>query len=312
MWENRYWLLLHSVEGIGPATYHTLIQRFGSPEEVFKAALEEIAQLPRLSRSKAEEIVQATNRMDQIEALIARLEQEEIYMLTVEDRAYPQPLRSVKHPPPLLYVAGQITPEDDRAVAIVGSREASQRGLQIARGMARRLSQKGITIVSGYARGVDTAAHLGALEAEGRTFMVLSEGILHFKLREAAFESKAFLANRGAILSEQFPIIRWAVGGAMARNRIVVGLSRAILVVECGEKSGTMNTAGVARAMGKPLFVLDYREHPPPGNRKLLQEGAIPVASYRDLYKIHRGIVGATHASPQLGWLPGTANASII
>lgn len=291
MWEHRYWILLHSVEGIGPATYHALIRQFGSPEDVFSTASEEIAQLPRLSLSKAEKILRAVDRMDQIEALIAQLEQEEIYLLSVEDSAYPQPLRSVKHPPPLLYVAGRITPEDDHAVAIVGSRDASQRGLQIARGMAKRLSQQGITIVSGYARGIDTAAHLGALEAEeGRTFMVLSEGILHFKLRGDAFESKAFLADRGAILSEQFPTVRWAVGGAMARNRIVVGLSKAILVVECGEKSGTMNTAKVARAMNKPLFVLDYKEHPPPGNRKLLREGAIPIPSYRNLDRVYEQV----------------------
>jgi len=294
MWHKRYWLLLHSVDGIGAATYRKLIERFGSPEDVFAASAEEIAQIPRLSEKKAAQILQKADGLAEVEALMEQLDRAEIYALTMWDATYPECLKAVHHPPPILYIYGRIKPEDERAVAIVGSRDASEHALKIARGLGRRLAREGITVVSGYARGIDTAGHLGALEGEGRTIMVLSNGILHFKLRDAGFETRERLASSGAILSELFPTVQWTVGAAMARNRIVVGLSRAVVVVECGLKSGTMHTAGTARKMGKPLFVLQYSEghDGTSGNRALLEQGAEPIVSYRDVGKIAAAVEG--------------------
>ncbi|MCD6335739.1 MAG: DNA-processing protein DprA [Candidatus Latescibacteria bacterium] len=292
MWDKRYHLLLHSVDGIGAATYGKLIERFGSPEEVFGASVEEIAKISRMSEKKAAQILQKADGLLEIEALMEQLERAEIYVLTLDDAAYPESLRSIHHPPPILYVYGRIKPEDARAVAIVGSRNASEYGLKIARGLGKRLTQHGITVVSGYARGIDTAGHLGALEGEGRTIMVLSNGILHFRLRDAGFETRERLASSGAIISEVFPTVQWTVGAAMARNRIVVGLSKAVVVVECGLKSGTMHTANTAQKTAKPLFVLQYaKDHDgASGNRALLEKGAEPIVAYRDVGKIAKVI----------------------
>ena len=294
MWDKRYDLLLHSVDGIGAATYGKLIERFGSPEEVFGASAEEIARIPRVSEAKAAQILRKADRLAEIETLMERLERAEIYVLTMDDAAYPECLRAVQHPPPILYIYGRIVPEDERAVAIVGSRDASEVALRIARELGMRLAQQGITVVSGYARGIDTAGHLGALEGEGRTIMVLSHGILHFKLRDAGFETRERLASSGAVLSELFPTVQWTVGAAMARNRIVVGLSKAVVVVECGLKSGTMHTAGTAQKTGKPLFVLQYSkdQNGALGNRALLEKGAEPIVSYRDVGKIVAAVDG--------------------
>ena len=292
MWNKRYDLLLHSVDGIGAATYGKLIERFGSPEEVFGASAEEIAKIPRVSEAKAVQILQKAGSLTEIEILMEQLERAEIYVLTLSDAAYPKCLKTVHHPPPILYVYGRIKPEDARAVAIVGSRDASEYALKIARGLGMRLTRKGITVVSGYARGIDTAGHLGALEGEGRTIMVLSNGILHFRLRDAGFETRERLASSGAILSELFPTVQWTVGAAMARNRIVVGLSKAVVVVECGLKSGTMHTANTAQKTGKPLFVLQYSKNQEGalGNRALLEKGADPIVSYQDVGKIAKVI----------------------
>lgn len=290
--ELKYWLALHSVDGIGAATYLKLIEKFGSPRQVFSASHAAIAALPRLPAGKVDEILQAVERLDQMEGLISQLDAAGIDITTLADDNYPRPLRSIKNPPPILYIAGRLKPEDNRSIAIVGSREATPNGLQIARGFGQRLAQRGYTVISGYAKGIDTASHLGALEGGGRTIMVLSTGIMHFKLRDAGFESIDFLKDRGAIISEMFPTATWTVGSAMARNRLVVGLAQAVLVVECKLESGTMNTARVTQQRNKPLFVLKYNaigEHIL-GNEALLKKGAIMIRRFADIQLIENAI----------------------
>jgi DNA processing protein len=293
--ELKYWLALHSVEGIGAVTYQKLLDKFGSPKEVFTAKKEAITSIPRLSKDKADEILAVNEKMDNIDNLILRLDDLGVDILTIADQDYPALLRQVKNPPPIIYKYGQIQKQDERSIAIVGSRNANEKGLQIARGFGKRLAERGYTIVSGYAKGIDTESHLGALEGDGRTIMVLSTGMLHFKLRDAGFESFEFLKQNGAVISEMFPTESWTVGAAMARNRLVVGLSKAVLVVECGLESGTMNAAHVAQQMNRPLFVLQYQEvgEHVLGNEELLKSGAIAVRRFRDVKLIEKYIASS-------------------
>lgn len=288
----KYWLALHSVAGIGAATYQKLLDKFGSPKEVFTADKAAIASIPRLPKEKADEILAVNEKMDDIENLMLRLNDLGVEILTMVDQDYPALLRQVKNPPPIIYLYGQIQKQDEKSIAIVGSRHATEKGLQIARGFGKRLAERGYTIVSGYAKGIDTESHLGALEGKGRTIMVLSNGMLHFKLRDAGFESFEFLKQHGAVISEMFPTESWTVGAAMARNRLVVGLSKAVLVVECGIKSGTMNAAHVAQRMNRPLFVLQYQEvgEHVLGNKELLKSGAIAIQRFSDVQLIEKYI----------------------
>lgn len=290
--ELKYWLALHSVEGIGAATYQKLLDKFGKPKEVFAAKKEHIASIPRLPKDKAGKILAINEKWDEIENLMLRLDDLGVNILTIVDEDYPALVRQVKNPPPIVYLYGRILKADERSIAIVGSRNATEKGLQIARGFGKRLAEQGYTIVSGYAKGVDTESHLGALEGNGRTIMVLSTGMLHFKLRDAGFESFDFLKQNGAVISEMFPTESWTVGSAMARNRLVVGLSKAVLVIECGLKSGTMNAAHVAQQMKRPLFVLQFqnvREHVL-GNEELLKSGAIAISKFSDLEMIEKAL----------------------
>jgi DNA processing protein len=291
----KYWLALHSVEGIGAATYQKLLDKFASPKEVVAAKKEVIASIPRLSKAKAEEILAVNERMDEIESLMLRLDDLGVAIVTVADESYPVLLRQVKNPPPIVYIYGQIKKQDENGMAIVGSRNATKKGLQIAHSFGKRLAERGFTIVSGYAKGIDTESHLGALEAGGRTIMVLSTGMMHFKLRNAGFESYEFLKQNGAVISEMYPTESWTVGSAMARNRLVIGLSKAVLVVECQLKSGTMNAAQTAQKMNKPLFVLQYQDSGDHllGNEKLLESGAIAVRRFSDIRLIEKYITGA-------------------
>lgn len=282
------WLLLQSVDGLGARTYTKLIERFQSPAKALQASPEALLSIPRFPRKLLDSIRNLPAQREEVEALMLRLQDQGVYFTTRWHDDYPALLRQVENPPAVLSLFGAFAPGDAQAVAIVGARAASERGLEIAEGAGRRLAEAGITIVSGYARGIDTAGHLGAIRAQGRTVMVLSHGISHFRLRDAGFESKEYLEQRGVILSEYFPTVTWTAGAAMARNRIVVGLAKAILVVECTAASGTMDTARRARKAGKPLFVVEYRSQQATnaGNQTLLQQGATPIRTYRDLDKI--------------------------
>jgi len=214
-----------------------------------------------------------------------RLDDLGVDIVTISDEDYPILLRHVNNPPPIIYLYGRIQKQDERSIAILGSRNATEKGFQIAQGFGKRLAEQGYTIVSGYAKGIDTESHLGALEGNVRTIMVLSTGMMHFKLRDAGFESFEFLKQNGTVISEMYPTESWTVGAAMARNRLVVGLSKAVLVVECGLKSGTMNAAHVAQQMNRPLFVLQYQEvgEHVLGNEQLLKSGAIAVRRFSDV-----------------------------
>lgn len=284
----RDWLLLQSLEGLGARTYIKLIERFGSPQAAMQATKEALLTLPRFPRKVAEQMPALAARREEVEQLLGTLQDQGVAFTTLWHEDYPEILRGIPDPPPVISLYGKFSASDARAVAIVGSRNASPRGLEIAEGFGRRLAAAGVTVVSGYAKGIDTAGHLGAVRGEGRTIMILSHGLNHFRLRDAGFESVDYLKAHGVILSEYFPTMAWTAGAAMARNRLVVGLAQAVLVVECGVNSGTMDTAARTRKAGKPLFVVAFQEpsEHAAGNVALLQQGAIPVRTFNELQTI--------------------------
>lgn len=284
----RDWLLLQSLEGLGARTYTKLIERFGSPQAAMQATKEALLALPRFPRKVAEQMPALAERREEVEQLLGTLQDQGVDITTLWHEDYPEILRGVPDPPPVISLYGKFSAGDARAVAIVGSRNASPRGLEIAEGFGRRLAAAGVTVVSGYAKGIDTAGHLGAVRGEGRTIMILSHGLNHFRLRDAGFESVDYLKAHGVILSEYFPTMTWTAGAAMARNRLVVGLAQAVLVVECGVKSGTMDTAERTLQAGKPLFVVAFQEpsEHAAGNVALLKQGAVPVRTFNELQTI--------------------------
>jgi DNA processing protein len=202
---------------------------------------------PSIIEKKADEILAVNKKMDNIEILMLSLDDLDVDILTIADQNYPALLRQIKNPPPLIYLYCQIQKQDKKSIAILGSRNATEKGLQIVRGFGKRLAERGYIIISGYEKGFDTEIHLGALEGNYSTILVLSNGIFHFKLRDTGFESFEFSKQNGAVISGMFPTESWTVGAALARNRLVVGLSKAVLVAKCGIKSGTMNAAHIAQ-----------------------------------------------------------------
>lgn len=198
---------------------------------------------------------------------------------------FPERLRRIYDPPAVLYVRGTVVHgEGDRAVAVVGSRAASPQGLVLARALARDLAQAGLTIVSGLARGIDTAAHRGALEGGGRTVAVLGSGLDQLYPPENA-ELAAAIARRGALVSE-FPF------GSPPdrkhfprRNRLIAGWGRAVVVAEAAEKSGALLTAHAALEEGREVMAVPgHPSHPGSfGTNQLIRDGAVLVRSARDV-----------------------------
>ena len=198
---------------------------------------------------------------------------------------------------PILFVKGKRKYLNLDSVAVVGARQVSNKGSDITRKLASDLAQAGINVVSGYAQGVDSAAHLGALEAEGTTTIALPYGIKELR-RKKAF--KEFNWERYVLAVSQFdPSVKWLARNAIGRNKLVCALSKAVVVIESGPErdehgkmSGTFNTAKTALDMGIPLFVLDpsYLDNPPKGNISLIALGGIRLDAVNGAEQIDKRI----------------------
>ena len=180
------------------------------------------------------------------------------------------------------------------SVGMCGSRNVSEQGLEAADRCGIAVSRKHLTIVSGYAKGVDTATHLAALRNGGSTVIVLAEGMDSFRIKREF--SKDFDAERTLVLSQFAPTQTWQAHAAMARNAIIFGLSKALIVIEAGEKGGTLAAGEGALKIGRPVLVVDFGDRTPEGNRKLLGHGAVPVRSTQALFEALDSIPEESHS----------------
>lgn len=280
--EKAYWVALSSVSGIGPARFAALLERFGSASAVWTEPVERLA-TAKLDRRTSQNLLQARSEIDP-ELRWLRVQQAGVTCLTWEDGDYPEALRQTDGAPPVLYVDGALADSDRLAVAIVGTRRASSYGREIAHQLATELARNGITIVSGLALGIDTVAHTAALKAGGRTLSVLGSGVDQIyptQNRGLAQE----IRQQGAILSEYWLGTRPEAMNFPPRNRIISGLSQAIVIVEAGKRSGALITATFAAEQGREVFAIPGSIlHPGSiGCNRLIQQGATPLLSVDDV-----------------------------
>src|SRR5689334_13683626 len=282
MGDKRYWIGFNLIKGIGAVRMQALIHHFGDLEDAWKAAPAELAQAG-LGLKVIERIVQARQNVD-LEKLWKKIESQDIHILTWEDEAYPQRLKEIEQPPPVLYIRGDHLPDDLFAVAIVGTRRVTPYGRQITEELSAFLAASGITVVSGLARGVDALAHHTALKAGGRTIGILGSGVdkiyppEHRQLAEQ-------MMQHGAIISDYAPGTPPDASNFPPRNRIISGLSLAVVVIEAGETSGALITAEFAAEQGREIFAVPGSILAPQskGTNKLIQKGALPLLSVNDL-----------------------------
>jgi DNA processing protein len=255
----KEWIALNMTPGVGPRAAARLLERFGSAEGVFAALRPELERL-RLRPEAVESIVLKDRHEEAARELERVRELEGADVLVLDDGAYPHLLREIPDPPVTLYVRGRWQEcLDAPCVALVGSRRASTYGQNVASALARELAARGVTIVSGLARGIDAAAHRGALEASGRTVAVLGTGIDEIYPREHRRLADEMLARGGALVS-QFPLATPPVAENFPyRNRIISGLSLGTVVVEAAENSGSLITARLAIEQNRERFVTKLR-----------------------------------------------------
>jgi len=299
---TSYWLALTFTPGIGSVTARKLIDRFGDIESIFAASPEEIASIPRISLSIAQGLL--STPIEQLEAELLSLNVEGIDVLTWDDDQYPANLIALKDAPCVLFFRGAILPADHQAVGIVGTRQPSERAADFAQTLGRELAERGLTVISGLAEGVDTSAHRGALTSpKGRTIAVLGSGIrvIHPQSNTQLAEQ---IVPQGALLSELHPNTPPRGPQLMARDRIISGLSRAVIVVEADVKSGSLDTAARAKKQKRPVYAIPGSS----GTDDLLKEDARQILPDRINFdilaeEILNSPVRNTNSSPTQGRL---------
>ena len=277
------WLKLIRADNVGPTTFAKLIKHFGSADRALGASVSELARIDGIGFKTAEQIVRTRNKFDTATEL-ELAEKLDVWIINLADERYPPVLKRIYDPPPVLYIKGSLAGSDNLAIAIVGTRRCSLYGQEQSSRLAHFLSSAGFTICSGMARGIDSAAHQGALSAGGRTIAVQGCGLANIfppenkKLFELIAESGACISElplRYEPLSENFP----------PRNRIIAGLSLGTIVVEAGLYSGALITARAALENNREVMAVPGKIDSPlsKGAHQLIKQGAKLVESVEDV-----------------------------
>lgn len=303
MQSNAYWAWLSCIPEITPRLYYQILREFGAPERFFAAA-ERGAALPDFLPEKAKNAAQAASASARVAEVERELAHKSIRAVTRLDDEYPKELCDLEYPPPVLFVRGSLAGLH-RTIGIVGTRRCSRRGAEAAKNFAADMGKAGYTVVSGMARGIDSAAHTGAIEAGAPTIAVLGCGVdvvyppENLRIWDAAVQN-------GAVISELPPGTQPLAANFPVRNRIIAALSRGLLVVESALQGGTAISASMAIGLGRDIFAMPgppYNENSVLPNR-LIQKGAAPVTCARDILEYWG------EAKPEKE--PGQADAALL
>ena len=277
------WLALSRVKGLGGVSFKRLAAWFADPTRALFASPTELEQVEGLHRDVVDELTHFTD-WAAVDDELRRTRDAGIEIVPFNDPSYPERLRAIADPPPCLYIKGALRTEDEKAVAIVGSRSASDYGRRVARDLARGLASLGFTVVSGMARGIDGTAHESALQAGGRTIAVLGSGVERAYPPEHAGLYRRISEN-GAVISELPVGTRPMAFNFPARNRLISGLSLGVVVVEATEKSGSLITAALALEQGREVFAVpgEVGASRSRGAHRLIRQGAKLVESVYDI-----------------------------
>jgi DNA processing protein len=277
------WLTLIRSDGVGPTTLTKLMKHFGSADLALAASISELAKVNGIGYKTAERISATRGKFD-VKRELELAEKLGVWIIHLEDPRYPPVLKQIYDPPPILYIKGTLTKQDNLAISIVGTRRCSLYGQEQASQFAHFLGSAGFTVVSGMARGVDTAAHQGALSAGGRTIAVQGCGLKSIfppenkRLFELISESGACISElplQYEPLSENFP----------PRNRIIAGLSLGTIVIEAGLRSGALITARAALESNREVMAVPGKIDSPlsKGTHQLIKQGARLIESTEDV-----------------------------
>jgi DNA processing protein len=277
----KVWALKHH-GGIGPRTFRALFARFRSLEGIHAAEMDELTAIEGLGLRRSKKIYESSDHLDSAEEFIRELADRSIDTVTLFDGRYPDRLLELNDPPPLIFSRGDLPTGTEKTVAIIGSRRATSEGIARTVDLAGQLAGRGISVVSGLAQGIDAAAHVGALKAGGKSYAVLGSGFDNIhpaENRPLAVE----MEQSGGLISEYPPEAGYSASRNIARNRLTVGLSQAVVIGQALEESkGTLDSAKFCHEIGKLLFIILDRDNIEKdghaGIEKALNLGAIPIS----------------------------------
>ncbi|MGZ4983673.1 MAG: DNA-processing protein DprA [Chthoniobacterales bacterium] len=277
-------IALNMLPTMGPVRLRKLLQIFETPEKILSARGSALRAVEGIGLEVAEQITSWENIVD-LPAELQRIRDFGAEVITAESPMYPRQLREIHAPPIVLYVWGELTERDQHAIGVIGSRRTTHYGTESAKKLSYQLAYAGLTVISGLARGIDTAAHQGALAAKGRTIAVIGSGLTNLYPPENAALAEKIRSGNGAIISEFSMEIEPDRQTFPMRNRIISGWSHGILVVEAGQNSGALITASQALEQGRAVYAVPGHINAPSaqGSNRLIQQGAKLVMDASDI-----------------------------
>lgn len=277
-------IALNMLPHMGPVRLRRLLEVFETPERILVATRSALRAIEGIGNEVAEQIANWEDTVD-LSAELARMREFGAGVITAQSSTYPRQLREIHAPPIVLYVWGELTERDQHAIGVIGSRRTSHYGAECAKKLSYQLAYAGLTVISGLARGIDTAAHQGALAAKGRTIAVIGSGLQKLYPPENAALADKIRSGNGAVVSEFSMAVEPDRQTFPMRNRIISGWSHGILVVEAGLNSGALITAAQALEQGRSVYAVPGHINAPTahGSNRLIQQGAKLVMDASDL-----------------------------
>ena len=313
MLSNETISLIHFnlIQGIGLKTVQVLRDVFGSTERALRATADELRKIDGLSPAICDLLIRKPV-LYPVERELELINEYGCQVLTLYDDAYPPLLKGIDSPPLVLYIKGELIPEDSLSISLVGSRKAKDYGRKVSYRLSYQLAQSGLTIVSGFAKGVDTSAHRGALEAGGRTIAVMGNG-LSVIYPAANRDLVKKIEASGALISE-FPIaVKPKPNNFPRRNRIISGLTLGTVVVEASNRSGALITARLAAEQGREVFAVpgEIFSELSAGTHRLINNGAKLINTVDDLFnELPRHALNQLLSSTPTSLVPDIENES--
>lgn len=282
--EKKYWIWFSLIKGLGSIRKQELLKIYKTPERIYNLNKEELMNIKGIGESIASSILNKEIRL-QVNAHMAYMIKNKIDIVSIYDKEYPQILKQIYDFPVCLYIKGNKEILNNMSIAIIGCREASEYGIKAAKYFAYNLAKNDINIVSGLAKGIDSCSHIGAVCAKGKTVAVVGNGLDTIYPKENAELQRSIIECGGTIISE-YPLgTKPERLNFVARNRIISGLCKKIIVIEAKEKSGTLLTVDFALEQGREIFVVpgNINSINSVGTNELLKNGARVATTYLDV-----------------------------
>lgn len=284
MAEIQYWIWLSRIEKLGSIKTQKLLEIYGVPKNIWNATKEELLKIEGIGEETTKQILKEEYRKG-LEKYEIYMKQNNIELIHIYDKYYPEKLKTIYDKPIVLYIKGNKSILNEFSLAIIGCRDHTKYGEIVAKNISYEISKNNIVTISGLARGIDSIAHKETLKAKGKTIAVIGSGVDNIYPEENKELAKEIIKNGGAIISEYVIGTKPQKMNFPARNRIISGMSNGVVVIEAKKKSGTMITVDFALEQGKEVFAVPGNILSPnsEGTNELIKQGAKLVTNVQDI-----------------------------